>query len=715
LVNEIMTESTKLEVPIQGMDCAECTRHVHEAISALPGVDTVEVYLAAEKAVVILDPQLVDMSDIRQAVKNAGYAVPDPVQPVETEDIDHGLKSLQNLSRPVLGLFGIVFGLVLFVVVFGEWLGLFETFIDQVPWWIWFLLVLLAGWPVFIKVIRAAQRGKIIAHTLMTAGVIAAIAVGEWATAVVVAFFMRIGDYAERFTTERARKAVRDLNTLAPQHARILRQGSEVEIPVDQVEVGDTVIIRPGEKIPVDGQVLSGKATIDQSMITGESMPADVVEEDKVFAATIIQLGSLRVRAEKVGESTVFGRVIKLVEEAEGNRADIERVADRFASWYLPVVLSVAVLTLLLRRDPLAAAAVLVVACSCAFALATPIAMLASIGAGARQGFLIKGGHYLELLEKAEIVLVDKTGTLTMGKPHIIDTWCADDMDVQSLLRFAASAERYSEHPLAEAVRSAARQAGIDPVDPTSFESFPGWGVRATVDGHLVEVGSHRSLAGSDFTRLDDQAEKLSNEGKTLLFIQVDGRMAGLLAAVDILRSDVPEALKALQKFGVKKIELLTGDNERTAESLVDEIGLTPPMTFKANMLPEDKISVVRQYQSQGFKVVMIGDGVNDAPALAQADVGIAMGAAGSDIAIEAAHISLMRQDWSLVPELFSIAHRTMRVVRGNIIFTAIYNLLGLSLAAFGFLPPILAAGLQAAPDLIILGNSSRLLYHKNG
>ncbi|HEX7568850.1 MAG TPA: cation-translocating P-type ATPase, partial [Anaerolineaceae bacterium] len=487
------------------------------------------------------------------------------------------------------------------------------------------------------------------------------------------------------------------------QTARIERDGDEEEVPVALVQIGDTVIVRPGEKIPVDGAVIGGQATINQAAITGESMPVEAGPGSRVFAATLAQLGSLRIQALAIGRDTTFGRVIKMVEEAESHRADVQRVADKFSAYYLPVVAGVALLTFLLRRDPLATAAVLVVACSCSFALATPIAMLASIGAGAKRGLLIKGGKYLETLAIADVLLVDKTGTLTLGKPEIIDIVSLNGLSEDQILRLAASAERYSEHPLAEAVRAAAHQRSLTLLEPETFQAIPGEGVSAQLDGRLVKVGSRRILpAGVSAI----EAEELERQGKTLLWILVGDELIGVLSAADTLRPEIPAAFARIGSLGIRKIELLTGDNEMTAAQLAGRLNIQ----YRANLLPEDKIAIVKRYQQDGHVVVMVGDGVNDAPALAQADIGIAMGAAGSDVAIEAAHIALMREDWNLVPEVLQIARRTMRVVKTNIVFTAVYNLLGLSLAAFGFLPPILAAAAQSLPDIGILANSSRLL-----
>jgi P-type Cu+ transporter len=694
-----------LEVSIQGMDCTECTQHVQRAIAALPGVQSVNVLLSSEKAIVQLDPGQVDLAAIRKAVEEAGYSVPASAveQPGQVGTMD---RTPTDFTRQVLVLFGIVFGAVLFMVVVGEGMGLFESVTERVPLPLGVLIVLAAGYPIFRNVVRATLRGQVIAHTLMSIGAFAALAVGQWATAVVVVFFMRVGEYAERFTTERARRAVKNLTALAPKTARIERDGIEADVPIDAVRPGDIVVVRPGEQIPVDGTVISGQATVDQAAITGESMPVEAGPGTTVFAATLARLGSVRVRATAVGTDTTFGRVIRLVEEAEAHRADVQRVADKFSAYYLPVVAAIAILTFLLRRDPLATAAVLVVACSCSFALATPIAMLASIGAGAKRGLLIKGGKYLEVLARADVLLVDKTGTLTLGRPQITDVVPIGGIPSNELLALAATTERYSEHPLAEAVRTAARERDLPLGMPEGFAAVPGQGVRAQVNGRAVTIGSRRLIS----TALDvPVAAGLEAQGKTLLFVARDGELAGILAASDTIRPEIPAALAAVRALGVHRIEVLTGDNERTAAALAEQLGVE----YRANLLPEDKIAIVKQYQSKGHIVVMVGDGVNDAPALAQADIGIAMGAAGTDIALEAAHVALMRDDWTLVPEVLRIARRTMRVVHTNIGFTAVYNLVGLSLAALGFLPPIFAAAAQSLPDLGILANSSRLLRQK--
>ncbi len=665
-----MTSSTPptvcrvVELPVRGMDCTECTQHVQQALAAVPGVASVEVFLSSEKAVLRLDPTQVKRETLHKAVEAAGYSVPsvEAVPGAQT-------RSLVSFTRPVLTLFGLLVGAVLLIVVSGEWLGLFERVTDVVPWPVGWALVLLAGAPIFWNVLKKAMRRQVISHTLMSLGVIAALAVGQWPTAAVVVFFMHTGNFVESFTTERSRRAIKHLTTLVPKTARVVRNGDEVEIPVG----------------------------------TGESMPVEVSPGTQVFAATIARLGSVRLRATHVGSDTTFSKVIKLVEEAEAHRADVQRLADRFSSYFLPVVAAIALLTFVISRNPLSTASVLVVACSCSLALATPIAMLASIGMGAQRGLLIKGGKYLELLAHADVLLIDKTGTVTLGRPQITDIVPLDEHTPDDLLRLSASCERYSEHPLAEAVRREAVAHGLALSEPQRFEAVPGQGVRAQIDGANIAIGNtHLIPQGKSHAC----TRALQLQDKTLLFVTKNDTLIGVLAAADTIRPEVQTALSRVRAFGVKRIELLTGDNELTGSSLANHLGID----YRAGLLPEDKIAAVKAYQAKGHTVVMVGDGVNDAPALAQADIGIAMGVAGTDVAMDAAHMALMRDNWELVPDAFAIAHRTMRVVKINIGFTVLYNMVGLSLAAIGIVPPIVAAAAQSLPDLGILANSAQLL-----
>jgi P-type Cu+ transporter len=692
---------TKIELPVRGMDCAACAIHVRTALRGVDGVASADVLLGAGKAMVEYDEAVTDLHRLAGAIAAAGYSVPDEaLRP--RGDADRVPE--EGFARRAVAVTGLAFGAVLAVVVLGEWAGLFEAATAAVPFWAGTAIVGVVGWPPFVNVIRAALRGRVIAHTLMAVGVLAALLVGQWVTAAVVAFFMRVGDFVEGFTLRKGRAALRDLESLAPAAARVEGEdGEAVERPLAEVRAGDIVVVRPGEAVPVDGEVVAGRATVEQAAITGESMPVTVGPGAHVYAATVARGGALRVRTTRVGDASTFGRIIRMVERAEANRGRVETFADRFSGWYLPVVGGVALLTFGIGRDPLATAAVLVVACSCAFALATPVAMLASIGAAARRGLLIKGGAFIEALAAADVILVDKTGTFTVGRPAVREVASLNGATPDEVLGWAAAAERHSEHPLAEAIRSEAARRGVKAVEPESFEALEGLGVTATVTGGRVMVGSERALG---LEAAPPEVERLRADGATVVYVARDGELVGALAIRDEIRPDVPAALDELRGLGFHRIELLTGDHETAAAPVARELGVD----YRAGLLPEDKIRIVRDHQAAGRRVVMIGDGVNDAPALAQADVGIAMGAAGTDLALEVAHVALMRDDWSLVPHAFRTARRTMGVVKGNFAFTAAYNVVGLTLAAVGILPPILAAAAQSIPDLGILGNSARLL-----
>lgn len=689
-----------LELRISGIDCSECAQHLESSLSKVPGVTSVQVLLSSKKAVMQTRPELLDMQAVEKVIASEGCSIAPAVLPGPAP------AAQPAFGRSMFALLGLIVAGVVVTVVVGEILGLFDWLTQHVLWPVGWVIVIAGGYPVLRTTVRDLIRFRITSSTMMSVGAVAALVSGHWPVALVVMVFMRVSDYVENFTSEHGRQAVKELLSLAPRTARVERAGEEIEVPVTEVRLGEVVVVRPGAQIPVDGAVISGQATVNQSSITGESMPVEVAVGDRVFASSIAQLGSLRVKTERVGADSTFGRIVRMVEDAEAHRADVQRLADRFATYYLPVVAVIAAATYLISHNPLSTVAVLVVACSCSFALATPIAILASVGAAAKKGLLVKGGKYLEVLARADVVLIDKTGTLTHGLPRITDVVSLNGVNEDDLLHLAASAERYSEHPLAEAVRQRAVERELTVAVPQNFRAIPGVGVTAEVDGAHVAVGRGRvDDDGAGATH----AERLEMEGKTLLFITRNAELVGILAASDTIRSEVPDAIRQLKELGIVRIELLTGDNERVAAALAGELGVA----YAANLLPEDKIARVRELQAAGHRVAMVGDGVNDAPALAQADVGIAMGAAGSDVAMEAAHIALLREDWSLVPEAIRIARRTMGTVKLNLGFTVVYNLIGLSLAAVGILPPVIAAAAQSMPDFVIVGNSARLLRQK--
>jgi Cd2+/Zn2+-exporting ATPase/Cu+-exporting ATPase len=565
------------------------------------------------------------------------------------------------------------------------------------------------GYPIFLNVIRALRNRAVTSHALMTLGIVGAIAIGQYAAAAVIVFFMRLADFIEGYTTERSRQAIRELIKLAPETARVEREGREVLIPAEQVGRDEVVLVKPGERISVDGTVIEGHASVNQAPITGESVPVEKRVGDRVFAATICERGALRLCTERVGRDTTFGQIIRLVEAAEASKAPVQRFADRFTAYYISVVVAAALATYLVGGSATAAVATVLVACSCAIAMATPITVLAAVGRSARAGIIIKGGRYLEALAKVDTVVMDKTGTVTLGRPEVADVIPLNGGGDASLLALAASIERRSEHPLAAGIVRAAEQHALVLQEPKEFEVYPGEGVVATVDGVSSLCGTERLMArfGVDVPdHVRARVRGLAEDGRSVVLVARGDTLTGLIALADAIRPEVTSALDHLRALGIRHLLLLTGDRREVAAAVAARLGLD----FEAEVLPEQKIRAVERLQREGKVVAVVGDGINDAPALAQADVGIAMGVAGTDAAIEAAHVALMQDDWRRVPEAIRIGRRAFRTIRQNLWFTAGYNIVGIVLAATGWIPPIGAAAAQALPDVVVMLNSSRLL-----
>jgi Cd2+/Zn2+-exporting ATPase/Cu+-exporting ATPase len=687
---------------VKGLDCAECALHLEEAVRGMPGVREARVYLGAERIDVVYDPSATDTDQIAQTVARAGYELED-----EATEADHAHGP--GLANRLTGLFVAVIVLVILVETVGERLGVLDAALELVPPWLAIGVILIGGYPIFRSVVLALSRGQVTSHLLMTLGIVGALSIGEYTAAVVIVFFMRVSDYLESLTTDRSRQAIRALMDLTPETAHRLHDGQEEDVALEALRPGDRVVVRPGEQIPADGKVEEGSAAIDQSPITGESMPVSKQPGNDVFAGTIVHDGALTVQVTRTGAETTLGRMIELVEEAEANKAPVQRIADRFTAWYIPVVVAASALTYVVSRDLTSAIAVLLVSCACAVALATPTAVIAAVGRAARRGILIKGGRYLELLAQVDTVVMDKTGTLTFGRPVVAGIATVNGWTKDQVMRLTASAEWLSEHPVAGAVRQAAQDQGIDPSPADEFEAMSGLGVRARLDGQRLLVGNRRLLEAESLSVPPDagaRAEEWQEQGMTAFFVAVDEQVAGLLAVADEARPEVPEALAALRELGIERLLLLTGDNERTARAEAARLGVD----YRAELLPEEKIAVVEELQNQGHTVLMVGDGVNDAPALAQADVGVAMGVAGTDAALEAADVALMQDDWRTLPEAVQVGRRTFRVIKQNLGLGVLYNVGGIALAALGILPPVGAAAAQSIPDLLIMLSSARLL-----
>ncbi|MBS7636817.1 cation-translocating P-type ATPase [Candidatus Bathyarchaeota archaeon] len=601
---------------------------------------------------------------------------------------------------------------VAFVAIIGiitERLGLLEAVLERIPAPIALVAVLLGGYPIFRSAYNGFRAKLINVDLLMSFGIIGAAVIGEFIASALIAFFMNIAHSIERFTVKKSREAIKELVKLAPKTAHVKRDGQEIEIKVEELAPGDIVIVKPGESIPADGIVISGLSSVNQAPVTGESIPVEKKTGDKVFAGTINGHGVLQVKVLKVGEDTTLGRIITLVEEAIAHKSRLQIFADKFTTYFLPIVIVAVGLTYLLSQNIVYAVAVLVVACPCSVALATPLAVVASAGNAAKKGLLIKGGLYLEALAKVEVIAVDKTGTLTIGKPNVTDIITFGESE-KEVIRLAAAVEKYSEHPLATAILEKAKALNINVNDPEKFMVLPGKGIIAEVQHQRILLGNSQLIEERGIklpTETLRKIHEMESQGKTVLLLTRNSHVVGLIAVADMVRGEVPKAIEKLKKLGIKRFVLLTGDNERVAAAVAKQLGISE---YKANMLPEDKIEYVKALQAQGLRVAMIGDGVNDTPALAQADVGIAMGAAGTDIAIEAAHVVLMQDNWEQIPEAIRIGRKTYNTIKQNITFGILFNLIGMSLASIGVIGPILGSALESLPDVFVFLNSSKLL-----
>jgi Cd2+/Zn2+-exporting ATPase/Cu+-exporting ATPase len=689
----------RLELTVAELDCADEAQQIQGALKRLEGVLDVRTAVSARRAMVAYDPARVDPTAIRQVIRDLGMTI--------TEATGQASSQRRSITDLLGWGFVTVVAVIALLGIVGERLGVIESVVNRIPPWLALPAVLAGGYPIFRNVVRALRNRSVTSHALMTLGIVGAIVIGQYAAAAVIVFFMRLADFIEGYTTERSRQAIKELLNLTPETAHVERGGVEVAVSADDVARGEIVLLKSGERIPVDGVVVEGQASVNQAPITGESVPVGKGPGDQVFAATICDRGALRVRTERVGRDTTFGQIVRLVEEAEAARAPVQRFADRFTAYYIPLVVMIAALTYFVTGSATASVATVLVSCSCAIAMATPITVLAAVGRSARRGIVIKGGRYLEALAKVDTVVMDKTGTLTIGRPEVTDVVPYEAAE-DDIVRLAASLERRSEHPLAGGIVREARRRHLQLGEPQDFAVYPGEGVAGRLDEAPIQCGTERFMSRLGVTlpgAARDQAHALASDGKSVVLLARGGRVSGLIALADTLRPEVPSALDALRALGVRHLLLLTGDRRQVAQAVASRLGLE----FEADVLPEGKIDVIRGLQRAGRVVAMIGDGINDAPALAQADAGIAMGVAGTDAAIEAAHVALMADDWSAVPEAVRIGRRAFRTIKQNLWFTAGYNVVGMVLAATGWLPPIAAAAAQSLPDVAVMLNSSRL------
>jgi Cd2+/Zn2+-exporting ATPase/Cu+-exporting ATPase len=683
-----------LELAVTGMDCATCAEKIEKSLRNLPGISQAAVNFGAEKVLVAFDPEEVNEPRIRSTITNLGYGIR------ELERRPKPRSHAREFIRMGITLALIILSYFLFPITYFQYLG-----VD----WVALLALLLAGWPLARTAVRSLWARSIDADVFMFLGVVAATAIGEFRAAAVIAFFMLIAEFLETYTAERARCAIRELVESAPQRARVRRSGNVLEIPVEEITHDDVVLVRAGEKIPVDGRVASGESAVNQAPITGEPLPVEKRAGDEVFAGTVNSSGLLEVAVSRVGRDTTLGRIIRLVEEAQAQKAPVQRIADKFAAWFTPVILAVSLLTYLLSHNFISALTVIVIACPCAVALATPLAVVAGIGRASRHGILIKGGRHLETLGRIKSVVLDKTGTLTLGRPKVVAVRGFGDHDEHEILSLAASVEKHSEHPLARAILEEARARKVPDPEPASFEVLKGLGVKAQVDGTRVTFGSRALLASQEIS-ISDEVEaylrEAESKGQTGLLLSHDHHVCGAVIIADAIRPETRSALLALRKLGIKHLAMLTGDNARTAQAIAQEAGIEE---VHAGMLPEDKAAKIQELKQRHGTLAMVGDGVNDAPALAAASVGIAMAAAGSDAAIEAADVALMTDDLTKLSEAVLLGRRTFRTIKQNLAVGILFNVIGVTLAATGFLTPMAAAMAHILPDVLVFANSARL------
>jgi Cd2+/Zn2+-exporting ATPase len=584
----------------------------------------------------------------------------------------------------------------------------------EVGRWLYLASSLVGGTPIFIFALRGVLLERdITADLMVSVAMIAAIATGEYAAAALVVFMLSLGEALEDFTVSLADSALKDLAKLVPASVTVRREGQEVVVPIEQVVLNDIVLVRTGERIGVDGIIIAGNASINQAVITGEPMPVEKQAHDKVFAATLNELGTLEIRATSLGEDTTLGQIVKLTKEAQQAQAPVQRLANRYATILVPLTFLIAISVYALTQDITRAVTVLVVVCPCALVLATPTALVAAIANSAKRGILVKSCSSVEQIGKVDVVAFDKTGTLTLGKPVVKELIPLKGAESDRLLELAATVERFSEHPIGRSIVRAAEEKAIPVGEPADFIVLPGFGVKAKVEEQDVVIGK-RALVTEQGARLsaefEDKVRRLEQQGQVVVLVVVSREVEGLIAMADEPRPEAKEAISEIKRLGVEQVILITGDNYGTAERIAGELGVD---SFYAEVLPQDKPRILRQLQAQGKKVAFVGDGVNDAPALATADIGIAMGLSGTDLAIETADICLMEDDIARVPYIIGLSRKSLNVIWLNVAFSMSVNILSVVLGGFGIIGPAVGAMMHEVSALPVLANSARLVNYR--
>lgn len=724
----------KTELDITGMTCAACSTRIEKVLNKMDGISSASVNLALEKATVEFNPSELSISDIMAKIEKIGYGAHQKKE--EQQAVDYREKHIQDQKRKFI-LSAILSIPLLWTMVahfsFTSFLYVPDLFMNP-----WFQMVLatpiqfIIGRQFYVGAYKALRNGSANMDVLVAMGTSAAYFYSVYQavihidaqhnahlyfeTSAILITLILLGKLFEAKAKGRSSEAIKKLMGLQAKTATVVRNGIEKEIPLENVVIGDTILVKPGEKIPVDGTVLEGMSAVDESMLTGESLPIDKKDGDILYGSTINKNGFIKMNATKVGRDTALAQIIKVVEDAQGSKAPIQRMADKISSIFVPAVVGFAFITFIVwlvfvtpgQFTPAfeVLIAILVIACPCALGLATPTSIMAGSGRAAEFGVLFKGGEHLEQTGNIDTVVVDKTGTVTHGKPVLTDVIVAEGQDETMFLSFIGAAEKQSEHPLAQAIVQGIQEKGIELSTVQSFEAIPGYGVQATISGQVVVIGTRKLMQknGINIQSVETTMTELEQNGKTAMLASINGQYAGLVAVADTIKQTSVEAIQRLHEMGIHVI-MMTGDNKLTAESIAKQVGVDAVV---AEVLPEEKANEVQKLQQQGKKVAMVGDGINDAPALATADIGMAIGT-GTDVAMEAADITLIRGDLNSIADAIVMSRKTMRNIKQNLFWAFAYNTVGITIAAAGFLAPWVAGAAMAFSSVSVVLNALRL------
>lgn len=724
----------KAEFDITGMTCAACSTRIEKGLNKIEGVASATVNLALEKATIEFNPSEVTIADMIAKVEKLGYGAHQKQE--DEEQVDYREKAIKDQQRKFI--ISAILSLPLLWTMVGHFSFTSFLYVPDFLWNPWIQMILatpvqfIIGKQFYVGAYKALRNGSANMDVLVVMGTSAAyfysvyqaiVTVGThhgphlyFETSAVLITLILLGKLFEAKAKGRSSEAIKKLMGLQAKTAIVLRDGVEKEIPLEEVMIGDTILVKPGEKIPVDGEVLEGTTAVDESMLTGESLPVDKKAGDVLYGSTINKNGFIKMATTKVGRDTALAQIIKVVEDAQGSKAPIQRLADQISGVFVPIVVGIAIITFLVwfiwvqpgnfTQALEVLIAVLVIACPCALGLATPTSIMAGSGRAAEFGILFKGGEHLEQTQSIDTVVVDKTGTVTHGKPVLTDVLLENGQDEEKFLSLIGAAEKQSEHPLAQAIVQGIQDKGIELGNVQFFEAIPGYGIQATVSGQGVIIGTRKLMQqyGIDITSVLPAMEKLESNGKTAMLAAINGQYAGLVAVADTIKNTSRDAVRRLQEMGIKVI-MMTGDNKRTAQAIGKEVGVDAVI---AEVLPEGKAEEVKKIQQQGKKVAMVGDGINDAPALATADIGMAIGT-GTDVAMEAADVTLIRGDLNSIADAIIMSRKTMRNIKQNLFWAFGYNTLGIPIAAIGLLAPWVAGAAMAFSSVSVVLNALRL------